>query len=297
MNYFFNILFLSLLPYLISAQTLTPKVFGSAGGLMEGDNGSLSMTIGEGITGTFSDGTYYLTQGFQQPIDVVLEGLTYDFQVFLEGPYTGSIMSNHLSAAEKIPLSQPYSGPPWNYYGCETVVSLPNAAIVDWVLVEIRQASNAQHAFASTATCRQAAFLLNDGSIVGLDGLSKLKLNLVPDDFLFAVIWHRNHLGIMSANALTQIDNVYSYDFTNEVNQVYGGNFGYKITDTGVCVMVAGDGNHDGIISNLDKNLWKTEVGFWGYFYSDYNMDSQVNNNDQNEFWLNNTDYSSQVPQ
>ena len=58
------------------------------------------------------------------------------------------------------------------------VSSLPNADIVDWVLVEIRQADYAQHAVVSTAVSEQAAFLLKNGSIVGMDGLSNLQFNL-----------------------------------------------------------------------------------------------------------------------
>ena len=294
----FYILLFTFLPYLISAQSLTPKVVASAGGLMEGSNGSLSSTIGEPVIGTFTDGSFYLTQGFQQPITVVLEGFNFDLSVFLEGPYTvGTGMNNLLSMAEKIPLSQPYSMPPWNYAGSEIVESIPNTEIVDWVLVEIRQADNAQNAIASTAVSRQAAFLLNNGSVVGLDGISQLTFNIVPNNFLYAVIWHRNHLGIMSANALTINDNGYTYDFTSDINQVYGGSFGYKIGNSGECVMVAGDGNRDGVINNLDKNLWSTEAGHLGYPWSDYNMDAQVDNKDRGDFWFINQDYSSQVPE
>ncbi len=292
-----NSLLFLFVPFLIAAQSLTPKVISSAGRYVEGSNGSLSMTIGEPVTGTFTDGSYYLSQGFQQPITVALEGISFDLLVFLEGSYNGTGMTTLLNSIGKIPLNQPYSVPPWNYEGNEEVASILNTDIVDWVLVEIRQADNAQNAIASTAVAQQAAFLLRNGSVVGMDGISHLKFNLVPNNFLYVVIWHRNHLGIMSANSLTPNENVYTYDFTNDINRVYEGNFGYKTTDSGVCVMVAGDGNHDGIINNLDENIWKTEVGLWGYFYSDYNMDSQVSNEDQNEFWLNNNNYSSQVPQ
>jgi hypothetical protein len=293
----FNILLFTLLPFLISAQSLKPKVVASAGGLMEGSNGSLSTTIGEPVIGTFTGGSHYLTQGFQQPITVVLEGFNFDLSVFLEGPFVGAGMKNLLTTTNKIPLGQPYSIPPWNYLGSEEVTSIPNTDIVDWVLVEIRQADNAQNAIASTAVSRQAAFLLNDGSIVGMDGISKLKFNLVPNNLLYAVIWHRNHLGIMSANALTQIQNVYTYDFTEDINTVYGGSFGYKISASGVCVMIAGDGNHDGVINHLDKNLWSMEAGICGYPYSDFNMDAQVDNKDRSDFWFINQDYSSQVPE
>ncbi|MCD4737603.1 MAG: hypothetical protein K8R53_16300, partial [Bacteroidales bacterium] len=69
-----------------------------------------------------------------------------DGKFFLEGPYNGSNMNTGLNAY--LPLNQPFSGPPWNYGGLESVSSIPGSGIVDWVLYELRTTDGA----AATAT-------------------------------------------------------------------------------------------------------------------------------------------------
>ncbi|MFN8286744.1 MAG: T9SS type A sorting domain-containing protein [Chitinophagales bacterium] len=57
----------------VSAQTLSPSVIASTGGFSSNSNGSLSYTVGEmTMVQTFSAGNNILTQGFQQPNDVVI---------------------------------------------------------------------------------------------------------------------------------------------------------------------------------------------------------------------------------
>jgi hypothetical protein len=90
--------------------------------------------------------------------------LRLDIKVFLEGPFNGINMNTDLIGLNDFPLSQPYNTAPWNYEGTESVISVP-ANIVDWVLIELRDATAAATATASTRIARQAAFLMNDGSI------------------------------------------------------------------------------------------------------------------------------------
>jgi hypothetical protein len=49
---------------------LTPTVISSGGGYFEGDNISLSWTLGELAVSTLSSANLVLTQGFQQPFDI-----------------------------------------------------------------------------------------------------------------------------------------------------------------------------------------------------------------------------------
>ncbi|MEZ5197258.1 MAG: hypothetical protein R2764_12910 [Bacteroidales bacterium] len=66
-------------------------------------------------------------------------GTTYfKLTVFLEGPFNAGKMNTDLNKANQIPLSQPYHTAPWNYNGNESVSEIPNGAVVDWVLVDIR---------------------------------------------------------------------------------------------------------------------------------------------------------------
>ncbi|MCD4789122.1 MAG: carboxypeptidase regulatory-like domain-containing protein, partial [Bacteroidales bacterium] len=192
-----------------------------------------------------------------------------NIKVFLEGPFNGTDMNTNLNSDGFIPLNQPYTGQPWNYSGTESVVSIP-ANVVDWVLIELRDTTEAQYATGSVKIARQAAFLLNDGSVVGLDG-SDMPWHVVTiTNNLFVVIWHRNHLNIISAFPLTKTGGVYTYDFTTGAGQAY--NSGQKDIG-GVWGMAAGDGNGDGIADDLDiSGTWASDAGESGYWRGDFNM-------------------------
>ena len=220
-----------------------------------------------------------------------------ELKVFLEGPFNGVDMNTDLISIEPFnPFNQPYNAPPWNYPGTESITSIPNTDIVDWVLVELRDTTLAGLATPESMIARQAAFMLKDGSIVGMDGISNLRFDVAINYQLFTVIHHRNHLAIMSANPLTETAGFYTYDFSSGENQVYNGTSGHKDLG-GLWGMYAGDGNKDGYINASDKNVWSTEAGTFGYFTFDYDLDAQVDNPDKNDVWLNNQTKESQVPQ
>jgi len=148
--------------------------------------------------------------------------------VFLEGLYNGSDMNTILNADGFIPLLQPFNVPPWNYMGTESVTSMPNGDVVDWILVELRDAPDAISAIPYTIVDRQAAFILKDGRVVDLDGFSNLNFDVSINNGLFVVLWHRNHLGIMSAFSLTGSGGLYSYNFSAGESLVHGGAAGHK---------------------------------------------------------------------
>ncbi len=231
--------------------------------------------------------------------ELLSQSVGYNFslhlKVFLEGPFNGAGMNAGLNGM--IPLTQPYSAVPFNYSGPETVSSIPGSNIVDWLLVELRDAANPGSASETTLISRQAAFLKSDGSVVSLDGTSDLQFNVLAANSLYLVIWHRNHLGIISAYPLDISNNYCSYDFTSDSDKAYNAASGYKQLATGTWGMVSGDGNADGLIDDSDKlTEWELNAGEQGYLFSDYNMDSQVSNEDKDNFWLPNVGYSSQVP-
>ena len=218
-------------------------------------------------------------------------GLELDITVYLEGPFNGTTMNTGLS----LPLSQPYNTAPWNYSGTESVSSVP-PNVVDWVLIELRDATSASAATEATIVAQQAAFLLNDGSVVDIDGSSNPVSHVSISNNLYVVIWHRNHLGIMSANALTDAGGIYSYNFTTPEGQAYGTD-AQKNLGASNYGMYAGDGNADRTISETDRtSVWNTDAGKSGYLNGDYNMDTQEDNPDKNSFWFINFGKSCQVP-
>jgi PKD repeat protein len=218
-----------------------------------------------------------------------------DATAFLEGPFSGTSMTPAINSI--LPLSQPYNVAPWNYSGTETVGVIPNANVVDWVLVELRDAATAAGATPATMIGRQAAFILNSGKVVGLDGISTLRFETPFFNNLYAIIYHRNHLGIMTANGVTKTGSNYTYNYTTGVGQVYGGSNGHKQVGTGIWGMIAGDGDRNGSIGTSDKSpLWEDNAGTKGYQFTDYNLDSQSNNKDKDSYWVPNIGRGSQVP-
>jgi hypothetical protein len=223
--------------------------------------------------------------------------LILDLTAFLEGPYSGSAMTSNLNP-DFIPLSQPYVSIPWTYTGSDGVTNIPNTDVVDWVLVEIRDAATAGQAIASTKVGRQAAWLMSDGSIVGLNGSSNLQFTHSLVHQLFVVIWHRNHLGILSNNPLTASGGTYHYNFSSSASQIFGGPAGAKEITSGIWGMIAGDGNADNVVDINDKNSsWSILAGNNGYFSGDFDLNGTIDNLDKNEKLLINLTHQSQVPE
>ena len=220
-----------------------------------------------------------------------------DLTVFLEGPFNGAAMTPQLNP-DHLPLNQPYATNPWMYTGSDVVPNIPNPDIVDWILVEIRDAATAGQANASTKVGRQAAWLLSDGSVVDLDGFSNLQFNHSLIHQLLVVIWHRNHIGILSNNPLTASGGIYQYNFSTGSSQIFGGSSGAKEITPGIWGMISGDGNADGLVDINDRNsVWSIQTGNSGYLQGDFNMNGNVKNQDKNDKWRINLNKSSQVPQ
>jgi lysophospholipase L1-like esterase len=240
-----------------------------------------------------ADGEEKMAQRWRDAIFDHYGGFQLDLTVFLEGAYTGAGMSTELDS--DIPLSQPFNVEPWNYTGLETVDSIP-ADVVDWVLIEIRDADAVSLADETTIVGRRAAFLRNDGKIVYLDGTPGIRFVKEITDDLFVVVRHRNHLPVLSANALVLFNGEYAYDFSSA--GAHGGNSAMKDIGDGTLVMVAGDMNVDGLINLSDKTLsWDVQTGTGGYLSSDLNLDGKADNVDKNDFWFVNQGFSSQLPQ
>jgi hypothetical protein len=271
--------------------------------------GSYNIDVHFNATG-LEEGTYYknLVITSNDPIhpEVILpctlhvevDNFVY-LTAFLEGPFNMDQMNASLNLGDRLPLIQPYNTPPWNYTGSEGVAVIPNAGVVDWVLVEFRDTpGGAATATSATTVETRAAFILTDGSIVDVDGFSLILLNTSISDNLFVVIRHRNHLPIMSATALPKTGNVYHFDFTDSETKVHGGSLGYKEVIPGTWALASGDGLCDGMVNMTDKTaVWNPEAGQSGYYIGDFDLNGQINNLDKTEQWRPNIGKASQVPQ
>jgi PKD repeat protein len=243
-------------------------------------------------TGTAGDKGSPGTNGAQQ--NLINTEFFVSLRVFLQGPFNVNSMVS--LPQNVIPLEQPYHTAPWNYQGTESVGSIPSEQIVDWVLVELRDAATAATATQQTIIARKAGFVLRNGNIVDTAGLSPLQFEVPVIQQVFAVVYHRNHLSIMSNSPVQKSGSYYHYDFTDGQMKAYLQ--GQVMVASGLYAMVVGDANASGIVNLSDKsNHWDPTAGKPGYLPFDFNFDAEVNNPDKNEFWLPNFGAGTKVPE
>ncbi len=246
--------------------------------------------------------------------DIPPTGFSLELQVILEGAYTSggpNLMHTILRDNTLVPLAHPYnpslpyfgnSSPLWYYTGSESTASVP-AGVVDWVLVELRDAPTPGQALPATVLARKAAFLHNDGFIRDITG-GMLSFDLTVQHNLYVVVYHRNHLAVMSSGALPLDGDVYSWNFTQSLSKAFTSTMdrsgylqGHKNLGSGVFGMYGGDGDGNGQIQTQDKNdVWNAESGLSGYRAGDFDMNSQVQSQDKNNIWNANSGVATQVP-
>jgi pimeloyl-ACP methyl ester carboxylesterase len=218
-------------------------------------------------------------------------GLLVAPKVFLQGPYATStgMMIDSLRTKFLLPTSdEPYQSMSYQDLN-NTTVELPlegvfdstgNKGIVDWVWLELRNSTNPAQVVAT-----RSALLRRDGNVVDMDGASNVYFNDVPPGNYYFALRHRNHLGVMTASALTlNTTSTVTIDFTSPSTPTYGTEAQANIN--GVMVMWGGDVNNNGeikyqgpgndraaMLSDLLNNELRTRVG---YYLSDVNMDGQV---------------------
>lgn len=193
------------------------------------------------------------------------------------------------------PAGQPYHIAPWNYAGTEgagwTDADYDSTA-VDWVLLSFRTGKAK-----STEIAQVAALLHKDGHIEVLDQCildTSMDLSAV-----YAVIEHRNHMGIMTPVITSMSDGKLEHDFRakDSFNDMTG--FGQKPL-AGKWAMYAADIDQSDTpsydITATDKFLWVDDNGkFSLYLNTDMNLDGDISAKDKT-YWDANNGISSRVP-
>ncbi|MGH1386941.1 hemagglutinin protein [Kordia sp.] len=255
MRHYFLFLGIIFISFFSQAQSVERQVVASVGETVANGTTTLDFTVGELAVTTITDGNSTLTQGFHQT--TILLGIKIDLIVFLQGALLNSssnLMQDDLRSS-LVTTTSPYSD------GLTCVASVLNTGgtsgtgmdnddIVDWVFVELRDAVDNTIVVSS-----QSALLQRDGDIVATDGLSNIEIEVRADDY-YVVIKHRNHLGIMTANAVTLSGTSATVDFTDATNQI---TFGTNAQTTfgipsGVVAMWAGNVNGDTVIQYSGTN-------------------------------------------
>jgi uncharacterized repeat protein (TIGR03803 family) len=170
------------------------------GTLFQFDPASTNVTLLRSLS--FLDGANPLDGLFLQPA-AAQPSVQLAAKVFLEGPYVSGtgLMNDALRTQPAFPLSEPFTA-----LGFANVVSgninaavlatTGNNAIVDWLLVELRNKNNSAQVVTAVP-----ALVQRDGDVVALDGASALTI-AQPADNYFVAFRHRNHLGVMTATAV-----------------------------------------------------------------------------------------------
>lgn len=221
----------------------------------------------------------------------VVVPVSVNIKVLLQGPFNVNIMNTNLNLSGYLPLNQPYSVTPWNYNGTESVPAgffSSHSNIVDWILVELRTGTGA-----ITTVGRKAGFITNAGDVVNIDGVSSLYLSELKGNY-YLVIYHRNHIPVMSLNS-AYLDYVsVQYDFTNSKSKAYGTN-PMKYLGGGYFGVYTGDSDGSGTVNAADRSNTWNQRNLSGYYGTDVDLSGTVNAADRSVIW-NNRNQSKQVP-
>ena len=201
----------------------------------------------------------------------------------LQGAYepTTGVMATQLNAQGMIPLTQPYNTAPWFYQGTENVSAIPNDSIVDWVLIETRDAAQP-----TVTLSQQAAFINEDGEVVGLNGSALLQPNIPQTvDSFYITINHRNHLGVMTADPIKRKGNVFFHNFSKNLQKIYlnpaiPNPSANELTAGGLIVLFEGDQSSDDQVNSIDLGQVMNQTFMTGYRTADINLNGLVNSLD-----------------
>jgi len=157
----------------------------------------------------------------------VAHGLALDLKTYLQGPFSGGMMTDWLRVKSLIPEEEPFTATSYSHSGFGgkeniSLADLDNAVngddIVDWMLVELRDADNSASVLSSTS-----ALIQRDGDVVDLNGDSILQVPGFPNGDYYVSLRHRNHIGVMTPDVLSLSGMKTSYDFIGSAAQAYNG--------------------------------------------------------------------------
>ncbi len=215
---------------------------------------------------------------------------TISAKVFLEGAYSASSDNLNTVLGPNIPLSQPFI---FNSISGGTASSIPVGA-VDWVVIELRETS-------SGATVGSGSgFLMNTGQIKDVDGSSDMNISLTGNSGseFYLIVYHRNHVPVISASAVDAGSGTLTYDFTTAAGQALGSS--QALLETNVYGMITGDADGSWSVDGSDLTSWRTSNGavfsYGTNGRSDLNLDGVINAVDRNDYQQPNSGKSNQVP-
>lgn len=238
----------------ICAQSLTPQVIASSGAYQSNAAGSLSFTIGESNIQTLTSANNILTQGFQQPNEIIL----LNAKVFLQGYYSGG------GQMADVLYNQ-------NIYANSTL----ETDSVDFELHDVNPPYLQLY--------HRKVILKQDGSLL-VRGIGQI------GQPYYIVLKHRNHIETWSADPIILAQNT-SYDFSTDASQAFANN--QTEVESGIWAFFSGDINQDGVVDGLDYNEWESDNNNFGagYLATDLNGDGIVDGLDFLLWEMNNNSF------
>lgn len=252
----------------------------------------LSAYDGQLVLIHFEGESHFGNDLFIDNINVVNTGVRLALKVLLEGPYDANtqLMSDALRTAGLVPASEPYTALGFLHAGggggesrqAGALTGAGNNAIVDWVLVELRDNATGQSVVAT-----RSALLQRDGDVVAEDGSSPIAFEAAPGNYKVAVR-HRNHLGAMTNGSIAMSATPTSLDLSLPATATHGTEARKNIGAR--AALWAGNCVRDGTVSALkyigagnDRDPVLVRIGgllpnntVTGYWSEDVNMDGVV---------------------
>jgi len=209
----------------------------------------------------------------------------------LEGPYKAStgLMNDGLRSLGLLPANEPYTALGYAHVGGGAESTSPavlaitgNDAVVDWVVLELRDAVDPSIIVAS-----RCALLQRDGDIVDVDGTSPVSFSMSAGNYHIAVR-HRNHLGAMTLNSVSVTTTSVLVDLSSTSTATFGSNARNAISGTFPAdALWAGDVSFDHRLrytsGGNDRDIILSRIGgvvptnsVVGYYQEDVNMDGTV---------------------
>lgn len=221
-------------------------------------------------------------------VAVESSGARIALKLFLEGAFDAQegLMRNDLRAASMMPETEPYSALGFDQVlgGGETISTglvepEGDDALVDWVLLELRDADDP-----TVVVATRSLLLQRDGDVVDPSGASAIALPVLPGEYHVAMR-HRNHLGCMTAGPLQVgaepelVDMsspalpTFGTDARTTVNGLMMLRSGNVITN-GTIKYTGSDNDRDPILQAIGGNVPTAVVN--GYYQEDLNLDGAV---------------------
>jgi len=207
----------------------------------------------------------------------------------LQGPWNDSthLMNDDLRLAGLVPSTEPYAAAGFALVGSggetvsEALLDVEGSnAVVDWALVELRNALDPTQIVAT-----RSVLLQRDGDVIGTDGYKKLIFDQPVGEY-FVAVRHRNHLGAMTLNAITLDGSAVILDLTDGSVPMFGtaAQTGLMSDENGLW---SGNAVRDGLVkytgSGNDRDPILVAVGgstpsnvISGYSVLDVNLDGLI---------------------